>query len=237
MNLKILRSDRQGTVGSTLASWVKNAVEAIEKKYLKSLTLAFFEEEANPEKAFELYSFNFSYLASKDGGEEGGGKTTVSMSLPHGKQPAPGRGCGGGPRPLTISEKEVLYGQVKRSIRHLLMITQGLDPLPVPTHFTIKLEYNDDAPEDYEPTGYEPAAFVFELDKRTAEGADMTLKAGGVATRHHRLETEVKSRLANPSEALEDGADEEIVAAMRDSQKVEGSFAYNRSYELTEIIF
>lgn len=211
INLKVLRSDLHGTVGTTLAQWVKNAVEAIERKYLRSLTLAFFEEEGKPEKAFELYTFNFGYL---DPENDPSGQPTVSMSLSKGTG-APGSG----PRPLTSAEKNVLYGEVKRSIRRLLMITEGLDSLPEQTRFTLKLEYTDDTPDDYEPSGFEPAAFAFELDE-TAEGKEMTLTAGKVTTRHHRLEAEVKSRLANPSEALENGADEEIVEAMRDSQKV-----------------
>ena len=128
MPLRILKEKNGDEKASILAKWLRGAFEAIEKKYLKVLTLMVVPDLSQPDVVQEMYKMKFSYpggLAQCEvqGRDEAAGATKLS----------------------TID-----------LISTVVELCQGLAPLPDIAHLSMKLLYYDEVtPEDYEPVGFQ----------------------------------------------------------------------------------
>ena len=118
-------------------------------------------DPATPDTVHEVYTFKFSY---KDG----------EAACELGRQDGRGR--------------DVCQESIKKStaalLRTVLVITQGLPPLPDSATVSMKLTYYDAVtPQDYEPQGFVPTELV---RPRLPAGA-LSLHCGQVETAHHGM--------------------------------------------------
>jgi meiosis-specific protein HOP1 len=178
--LKILKQNNVCEDAGTLASWLIGAFDAIENKYLKELMLIVSQDPDVPDEVHEMYTFRFSYPS---------GLATFEVGLQ-----------GGDGRNITL---ETTQKSTQSLLRRVLVLTQGLTPLPASAHVSMKLTYFDEVtPTDYEPTGFVPTKLVM---PRLPVGVQ-SLDSGEVTTSHHtvglRVQTvscEVGSNTENPT--------------------------------------
>ena len=122
-------------------------------------------DPSTPDTVHEVYTFKFSY---KDG----------EAACELGRQDGRGR--------------DICQESIKKSttalLRTVLVLTQGLPPLPDSATVSMKLTYYDAVtPQDYEPRGFVPTELV---RPRLPAGA-LSLQCGQVVTAHHGLGLEV----------------------------------------------
>ena len=123
--------------------------------------LLIYLDPSTPDTAHEVYTFTFSY---QDG----------EAACKLGRQDGRGR--------------DVCQEDIKKStaalLRTVLVLTQGLPPLPDSATVSMKLTYYDAVtPQDYEPRGFVPTELV---RPRLPAGA-LSLQCGQVETAHHGL--------------------------------------------------
>ncbi|KIZ02527.1 putative Intraflagellar transport protein [Monoraphidium neglectum] len=192
-----------------LKDWVeKGVVEAVKERFLKKL---YFGIAADPEctDILEEFVFTFAY------GADGGGTTMnldASATAAGGKAHATFKGGKAGAGSKLISIKHV-KNQIYRLMRTLVELCSTLDEVPEQRHIFMRLTYQEDAPADYEPPHFAPAT------EQQANGAfaaqPFSMKAGSLATEHHRVSVRVKSLLdAVDDAACAPGDDEEEMVAM-----------------------
>lgn len=172
LKLRILTDKCIDERAKKLVQWVKGCFDAMEKKYLKQLILAIYDDESNPEQILESYSFQFTYEPNK-----------MNISVSKGDQSSHKKIC-----------EESVDPEVKQStvklLRTLLVMTQSLENLPNPSFVTIKLLYYDEiTPPDYEP----PSFMAAESDTFEFKGKPMSVKAGEVVTPFHALKVVVRT--------------------------------------------
>jgi len=169
MNLKILQDSSSSPGANQVCQWVRNCFDALDKHYLDMLVLGLYVDAADPNTLLESYSFKFNY-------EEG-------MDVYH-------------------NDKKVISGtsltETKKStttmLRTILVLTQGLRPLPEDIMLTMKLYFNKDiTPEDYHPKGFvetSPDAFVYDDDS-------VNIKVGDVSTKFHTVKMRIRTKCHN----------------------------------------
>merc|ERR1719414_380227 len=164
--LKILKQNNPSKNADTLASWLVGAFDAIEKKYLKEMMLVVYMDEAHPDVVHEMYTFNFSYP---------GGLATCEIAVQQG---------GDG----TNISLESVKKSTQSLLRRILVVTQGLSPIPSSGHVSMKLTYYDDVtPVDYEPAGFVPTEMVIPSLPMDVHSID----SGKVDTSHHTVQLKV----------------------------------------------
>ena len=164
--LKILKQNNPHKNAGTLASWLVGAFDAIEKKYLKEMMLVVYVDEAHPDVVHEMYTFNFSYP---------GGLATCEIAVQQG---------GDG----TNISLESVKKSTQSLLRRILVVTQGLSPIPPSGHVSMKLTYYDDVtPVDYEPAGFVPTEMVIPSLPTDVHSID----SGKVDTSHHTVQLKV----------------------------------------------
>eukprot|EP01083_Nonionella_stella_P285745 972751_1 len=157
-----------------ISHWMKNGVfDALEKKFLRGIEFSIFERIGNTGRLLESYNFDVTFGTKENQlmirHSTNGGKTS-EMRVP------------------THSDAKKMLTQM---IRTLITLTSTLPPLPDDTFVTLRLFYNEDTPEDYEPECFRPTkkeeAVVFEEKK----AQQITTHVGEVATGHHRVAVQV----------------------------------------------
>jgi len=168
LHLKIISSGNGGhPLALKIIRHVQACFEAIDRKYLKAMTLWFHEDRERPDQILEAYVFEFDYVA--DG-------ANVTMS-----------------RNKTVFAKTRSGQDMKASIviflKTLLCIVEELEPLPSTVFLKIQLSYHAHTPAGYHPTGFHDAATPLTFD----EAAIKTTTVGSVASNHHALALRLKS--------------------------------------------
>ncbi|GBF89063.1 intraflagellar transport protein [Raphidocelis subcapitata] len=174
-----------------LKDWVeKGVVDAVRERFLKKL---YFGIAADPDctSILEEVVFTFSY-----GGDEttmrldaaAGGVARASINNLGNKAAGQGK---------MISIKHV-KNQIFRLMRTLVELCGTLEEVPEKRHIFMRLTYQDDVPEGYEPPHFAPATEDQANAAFTAQ--PFSMKAGSLSTEHHRVSVRVKSLL----DAVED---------------------------------
>jgi len=184
---------------NTLIEMVKDGMSAIDKGYLRKLSIVIFEgddaEEGDMRKAYETYSFYFG-LQDKD--------FSLTRSSKH-----------HGDAPMLESESNVsmelteekIMRTVKKLLNRLIAGTQELDVLPDVAHLKICLEYYEQlTPVDYEPKGYENSEYTpqvrYDGDQNGME--PHFLGMGQVDMMHQKMALRLRSKAQplNPEDEL-----------------------------------
>ena len=177
IRLKILKEKSGNEEGELMSKWLLGAFDAIERSYLKELVFFVYFDPDHPEDVYEKYTFNFSYndgKASFNFHKDDGNKTTeIQMAN--------------------------IMDTTRSLLRNLVVITQGLKPLPDSAYLSMKLAYYDEVtPMDYEPEGFGPSAMTEKPMPRGSFGASI----GQVGTSFHSIKLKVDA--AGQSEMEED---------------------------------
>ena len=99
-----------------------------------------------------------------------------------------------------------IYQSTQNLLRTVVILTQGLGPLPASAYLSIKLTYYDEVtPADYEPTGY----CATELIAPRLPSGVQSLNSGKVATAHHSIRLKV---LAVPRDIVGDKETSTVVS-------------------------
>ena len=165
--LKILRGKNECPEAQSLANWLMGAFDALEKKYLRELMLIVYKDPSNPDVVQELYTFRFSYPK---------GQATCEMLQ--------------GEEEMVVKNvsPDDIYRSTQNMLRTLVVLTQGLAPLP-DSMMTMKLTYYDSVtPGDYEPAGFCSTPLV---EPQLPSGA-ASLQSGKVETSFHSVQLRVK---------------------------------------------
>ncbi|CAM1314367.1 HORMAD1 (predicted) [Pycnogonum litorale] len=167
LTVRILRDDKAYPGACRVVHWVLGCYDALQKNYLRQITLALFKDSDKPNNVFESYTFRFSY----------NNQSGVTI-LRNGSKVTD-----------FISSDEIKTATMKlmRTISYLM---QSLMDIPDHAYMTMKLTYYDEVtPEDYEPPGFVASPYkVCEFDEKTA-----TVRIGNVATNYHSVDVRVTS--------------------------------------------
>lgn len=176
INLKILREDNKYPGSSKVVYWLRGCFDAIDRQYLKAASLTLFSKGESTVgdptqpytscKVIESYHFKMIYsnsslqfevctLADKNNSKHG----ILSMS-------------DDGVKAATLN--------LLKSIR---TAGENLRALPSNMYMTMRLQYHENTPEDYEPLGFRDAGNIsFDF-----EGSPVNIRIGSVQTTHHNL--------------------------------------------------
>ena len=172
--LKILKDNAGCEAAENLVNWLRGAFEALEKRYLRELMLVIYLNPEDSNKIHEMYTFRFGY-SDGDRAEcqllQGVDKKQVH----------------------TITDDD-LYKATQMMLRNIIVLVQGLGPLPDSAYMTMKLTYYDEiTPLDYEPQGFSPT----ELISPQLPDEVISLNSGEVSTNFHTLKLRVKATPMN----------------------------------------
>ncbi|CAG2115716.1 unnamed protein product [Medioppia subpectinata] len=173
LKLRILTEKCQTVGAKQIVHWVKGCFDAMEKKYLKQLTLGVFTDPSAPEELIEAYTLRYSYDTNN--------KLNCDLSVTKDKTER-------------VVCEQTLNQELRQStvqlLRSLLVMIQSLDRLPADCYLTMKLMYYDDiTPKDYEPPGFVAA----ERDSFTFNGKPISITAGQVVTPYHSLKVKIRT--------------------------------------------
>ncbi|XP_054162685.1 HORMA domain-containing protein 1-like isoform X2 [Oppia nitens] len=174
LKLRILTERCNTGAAKQMVQWVKGCFDAMEKKYLKQLTLGLFTNPDDPEELIEAYTLRYSYdkcnqincnlLMTKNRNE----RSLISEQ----------------------SENQELRHSTIQLLRSLIIMVQSLDKLPEDCYLTMKLLYYDDiTPKDYEPQGF----VASETDSFSFFGKPISINAGEVTTPWHALKLKIRT--------------------------------------------
>ncbi|KAJ4462119.1 hypothetical protein PAPYR_1298 [Paratrimastix pyriformis] len=153
-----------------LIAWLEEGVfDALEKKYLKSVTFAIAVHGSTGDREIiEQYTFHITY--PDDGSDD------CRMSLTH----------DGGT--LSFSSKDEIRESTLQLLRSLIIVAESLPPLPPERFYIMQLQYYDDrTPAEYEPTHFAPA----QNQPLAQPGAQTEATIGEVSTTYHRVTMDV----------------------------------------------
>ncbi|KAH9843171.1 HORMA-domain-containing protein [Rhodofomes roseus] len=130
--------------------------DALQKQYLRSFIMAVFLDNDDPNNIVEAYTFNFDYHKIP-----GTDITVPVMTLDADLERLSLHGKHKTFDPVSDATRQgrvPTLGEVKRSlktlIKNLIQATTQMDALPKRRFATFKLFYNDQTPDDYEPTHF-----------------------------------------------------------------------------------
>jgi meiosis-specific protein HOP1 len=148
-----------------LLTWLETGCfDALSKQYLKTLTLGIYKDPKNPQELYETYSFSFSYPDN--------GQYCFSV-LVSGKE--------------EHSRVEITK-ETTQMIRRLLVLTQSMEPLSDNSYLTMKLEYYDSTPAEYEPPCFKAAGADFRTFFNEPQSE---INMGTVQTPYHVVQLKV----------------------------------------------
>jgi len=166
LKIKMLRDNKGDENIHLLIEWMRGCFDALEKRYLKSVTLTIHDPEQPRDNAIESYTFSVGYKEDQIG--------SLSMYR-NGKQVSD----------ESFSEKSLKEASID-CLTKLCDAIEVLDVLPDEVVLNMELAYYDDrTPEDYEPEGFRPSEA-----KPMAEAEEV----GGIDTKFHRLRVKVYTR-------------------------------------------
>ena len=168
VKLRILREKNGTAQGEMMAGWLVGAFDAIEKGYLKELILFVYLDQNKPEEVYEKYTYQFQF------DDEG----NASFNLLQGN---------------SVKEQfnmNKLMDTTRSLLRNVLVMTEGLSPLPDSAYISMKLTYQDHTPDDYEPEGFSATTLT---EAPMPEGS-FSVSIGHVSTKHHNMRIKVDAR-------------------------------------------
>ncbi|KAG1672310.1 HORMA domain-containing protein 1 [Nymphon striatum] len=167
IKLKILKEVNSCPGSIDVIEWVKGCYDALQKKYLRQMTLAFYKDKLNLDNVIETYTFRFTYNQQSE----------VTM-FRNEKQFS------------KMTSVKQTKEATKKLMRTIVYLMQGLPTLPSKCFMTMKLLYYDDVtPSDYEPPGFVAAPNnTFLFDDET-----INIKLGEVGTPHHIVKMRLKT--------------------------------------------
>lgn len=153
----------KSTEADLFLDWLENGVfQSIKLKYLKALSLGIFTDENKPHELLENYIFGFDY----------DNRDTFTLRINN----------EGETISLLDSRK-----MVQQLMRRFIIITQSLDPLPEKRFLTMRLMFNDSAPEKYQPHLFKDASFDKPATIKIPATTDLdTYSVGALDTNHHK---------------------------------------------------
>ena len=167
--MKILRDDNTCKGAVQVIEWVKGCFDALDRKHLKAVILAIYKDAEHMDNAIESYTFRFGYdsidVSRKDG------ESKQEQSLLH-----------------ATNADEVKKATV-RLLRTLIVLSQTLNGLPTEVMMTMKLQYLDTVPEDYDPPGFKPC----EQSSVNVAGNPHAINVGGISTEYHSVKLRIKT--------------------------------------------
>jgi len=170
MQLKVLIEDNQFKPAATVASWLVAAFEALEKKYLRELSLVIYYDPSDLKKVHEMYTFKFVYSE---------GQVSCTMMEGQGNENASRK-----------VDSDSICRSTKEMLRTILVATQSLDILPVNPYIVVKLMYYDDVtPVDFEPNGFVAA----DCQEMVLPESAFNVGVGNVSTNHLNVSLNVGS--------------------------------------------
>ena len=212
MSLKKIRRGIN-THADRLVDWIdKGCLDALQRKYLETITLAVFANPDEPDTIVESYTFSIGYPSSREHELIRSLRATTNLTVKTGEE-----------EKIISADPSVPFSQqIVKILRTLCIMMQTLNPLPMKKYASMQITYYDElTPLDYEPPGFTPMVFdVSYLFKRPTLKHDF----GSVHSGHYMLglalETAVDSIAAekNAEMANVPKAINEAAVAVADSQ-------------------
>jgi len=176
LHLKVISAgEGSRPIARKIIDHVKSCFDAVDKGYLKRVTMWFHEDPNQPEDVMEAYVFKIDYLQDK---------TNVTLS-----------------RNSKVLSKVVSGGDIKKSavefLKTLINQVEHLEPLPPRVCLKMQLAYCHGTPRDYQPDNFYPA--TTKLAFSSASG-HRSLDIGTVSTNNHAFHLGIKTLCAAPSE-------------------------------------
>lgn len=187
LSLKVLTDESPCKPSRVLFSWIQSCYDAIDRQYLRQLTLVIYEDPSQPDVVLETYTYKFKYT--------GGGAPGVEFSSSSAQ-----------PSEMKFDVRK----PTRKMLRTIFLLTQSLRPLPKKVHLGMRLSYYDDVtPPDYEPKGFATAA----SSDFQHEDESINIAAGEVNTRYHNVKVRVsvdKKHFYGEEKSADESAAQEI---------------------------
>lgn len=176
LHLKVISAgEGSHPIAKKIIDHVKSCFDAVDKGYLKRVTIWFHEDPNKPEDVMEAYVFKIEYLRDK---------ANVTLT-----------------RNSKVLSKVVSGGDIKKSavefLKTLIQQVEHLEPLPPRVCLKMQLSYCPGTPGDYQPPNFYPA--TTKLAFSSASG-HRTLDIGTVSTNNHAFHLDIKTLCTAPSE-------------------------------------
>lgn len=217
-NLKMLKAKSSYESANRLIKGLANAMDALDKGYLRQIVIVIMEDKTKPEEAHETYTFTFNKPI--EGEDTNPGFSIVQKSKNNAASKNGKDGLGDSSvvendsvidfNNISKSEKKdqyTIYQSTKRLLKKLMMIMQDLEVLPQQAFMTVQIGYHDDiTPENYQPRGFQESAtgrisFVENVAPK---------KLGQVNSNFHQIEMSIASKGFN-SQANESAYSEQEI--------------------------
>lgn len=185
-----------------LLDWLEKGVfQSIKLKYLRALSLGIFVEEDNPTDLCENYIFTFDYSGNN-----------VSMSI--NSQDSTQNGVAIPPNEI-IALKDSRK-MVQQLMRRFIIITQSLEPLPDEKYLNMRLLFNENVEQDYQPTLFKDATFQPRATIKIPKSLDLdSLNVGQINTGYHGCNLSILSSCQNVNKNY-DMSDNELLEDLQE---------------------
>uniref|UniRef100_A0A1B6L3N7 HORMA domain-containing protein n=1 Tax=Graphocephala atropunctata TaxID=36148 RepID=A0A1B6L3N7_9HEMI len=188
----------------TLISWIKDAFEAVRAHILKKMILVL--EQPDEGITLEVYSFNFSYNFEEI--------SCQLLSEKTGHQ-------------LLVKSKNVpenMKRAIQQLLRSVLVLVQGLKPLPTNCELSMRLEFNENVPVDFELPKF--FTVVDSLDINFPPEAH-TIKLGKVESKFTAIALSTKTILNKEDETENETEEDQLVQSSQPEVKTTTCFMDN----------
>lgn len=157
-----------------LLDWLEKGVfQSIRLKYLKSLSFGIYLDENDPTDLCENYIFNFNYDNNNN----------VNLKINEKNDDNVGS--------ISLLDSRKMAQQL---MRRFIIITQSLEPLPQKKYLTMRLMFNENVKQDYQPSLFKDATFDKRATVKVPLNSSMdTFYAGSLNSYHHNLRVNVYS--------------------------------------------
>ncbi|ODQ65225.1 DNA-binding protein, partial [Nadsonia fulvescens var. elongata DSM 6958] len=171
--------------GDLFLDWIERGVfDAFHRKYLKALMFTIYLNSQKPSEIVELYTFSFSYNNKDNMLLQTEGRIVSVLQEFYILVTN---------QPFLISPLDIRR-DIQALIRKFIMIVQSLAPLPERRFLSMKLVYNESAPEEYQPPFFRDCSNETDTQFMVHQNEDIcTLKAGCVDAGFHAISVNVAS--------------------------------------------
>ncbi|CAI4065553.1 hypothetical protein SUVZ_09G0920 [Saccharomyces uvarum] len=173
-----------------LLDWLEKGVfKSIRLKCLKALSLGIFLED--PTDLLENYIFSFDYDEANN----------VNISVNLGDDKKGNNNVSEDNETISLLDSRKMVQQL---MRRFIIITQSLEPLPQKKFLTMRLMFNDNVDQDYQPELFKDATFEKRATLRIPTSLDNdTFDVGTLNTKHHKVALSVLSAATSTMEGVE----------------------------------
>ncbi|GMM55383.1 Hop1 protein [Maudiozyma humilis] len=177
IKIKTLVRGKSQEVGLLLDWLEKGVFKSMKEGCLRSVSLGIYLDEDDPTNLCENYVFNFEYDENNE----------IRMNLDEMSTP---------PRDDMDTTSSLLDSRkmAQQVMRRFIIITQAMEPLPQKKYLSMRLLFNENVEQDYQPEMFRDATF----DKRATlkipiDSSSSIFRAGEVKTTHHSVNTDIYS--------------------------------------------